>query len=75
MIKKETEKEAKARIAADLTIEIKAWQAQGIPNEVIAVKVYAALVNARYEIEQLHMLSTRLAYQLDSEIKDILKHA
>lgn len=73
MNRKETEKQAKTRIANALAAEIKVWQVEGIPNEIIAVKVYAALVQSKYEIEQFKVIIEHYSNVLGSEIKEIIK--
>jgi hypothetical protein len=71
--KPETPDQAKKRLQIALAAEVQAYQQQGMPNEVIGLRVYAALVEARYEVEQLRATASRLAEQLGQEISAIAK--
>jgi len=72
--KPETLEQAKERITAALTAEIREYQKQGMPNQVIGIKVFSALIDARLKIEQLEAKANRLTEQLDKEIRNIAKN-
>lgn len=71
----ETVDEARARIAALISTEIKQFQAQGLPNEMIGLKIFNALIDARLEIEELRKTATRLINELSMEIHNLVKES
>jgi hypothetical protein len=72
--KRETRDEARQRIGIALQAEIEEMRKSGLTDMMLGLKVYAALVDSRYELEQLKASNNRLALQLDSEIKDIVRY-
>ena len=73
IVQPETKEQAIKRLHTALTAEIQAYQQQGLPNEVMAMRIYASFVEARYEIEQLRAAVRRLTEQLGKEIEAIVK--
>jgi hypothetical protein len=59
--KRETRDEARQRIGIALQAEIEDMRKTGLTDMMLGLKVYAALVDARYELEQL---KTRLAFEI-----------
>lgn len=70
--KRETRDEARQRIGIALQAEIEDMRKNGLTDILLGLKVYAALVDARYELEQL---KTRLAFELHLNNKFIRHNA
>jgi hypothetical protein len=75
MIKNETPEQARQRISNALSGEIKAHQAEGQPNEMIALRVYASLIECRYMLEQKSKEIANLNLLLNKEINNIVNES
>jgi hypothetical protein len=60
--KRETRDEARQRIGVALQAEIEEMRKTGLTDIMLGLKVYAALVDSRYELEQL---KRRLHFETD----------
>lgn len=69
----ETPEQARKRLHIALAAEVRAYQDQGLPNEVIGLRVYASLVDARLQIESYQRTIRHLSAQLGQEISEIAK--
>jgi hypothetical protein len=72
MNKRETRDEARQRIGIALQAEIEDMRKTGLTDMLLGLKVYAALVDARYELEQL---KNRLAFEIHVNNRFIRKNA
>lgn len=71
----ETKEQQRDRIATVLAAEVSDMQKSGIPNEVLGLKVYDSLIDARVSVENLYTMVTRLALQLGIEVEAIANDA
>ena len=71
----ETKSVQRQRIGALLADEVKEYQTAGLPDQILGLKVFDALIDARVEIENLATLATRLSLQLGINIENFIKDA